>query len=524
MRCRSPQGAARGGKWPGVSQNGRVPRTPATASPSRHTAGPAQTRADLVALRPDLVAGYDAELPGARASVLARLIGALEREALPGLVSRERGSARFAGGTEVRYPTEAAALFAAGPPGLAVQLSHSDGRAALDDPGELVRLLWPGSSLAAEVDNSVANMALARAHRPAGEPTDLGRIEQLLTDGHPVHPCCRTRGGMSVADVLAYAPEHSPVIRLRRLRVPADRWYGTAPPILYAHPWQADRLRDRFAWLADDGETGPARPLMSLRTVAPVDGGPHVKTAVDVQMTSAVRTVSPAAVHNGPILSALIRELTADLPIDILAETEAGAVIVDGQPQRHLAFLRREAPRLRQGETAVPMAVLSAVPMFLERVHDAYEFLVLMGEVLFAPLLQLLRRGIALEAHGQNTLVVLRDGRPVRILYRDLGGVRVDTTKVDLAGDLPSNDPQVLRDKLTASAFSTVAAQLIDALAGRGADPARLWGIVARAIQGTDDAKHILSDPLPIKATTAMRLAADPLEDRWARIDNPMAA
>ncbi|MEV6850962.1 IucA/IucC family protein [Actinoplanes sp. NPDC051411] len=499
-----------------------MPRTAATPDP-------AQTRAELSALRPDLVAGYDAELPGARASVLARLIGALGREALPGLISRQPGRARFAGGTEVHYPAEAAVLFAPGAPGLAVRVSTGAGPGTIDDPAALVRLLWPGAGLAAEVDNSVANLALARADRAPRDrpgPHDPGRIEQLLTDGHPIHPCCRTRGGMTVADVLAYAPEHAPVIRLRRLRVPEDRWYGTAPPVLYAHPWQADRLRADLPWLADDGETGPARPLMSLRTVAPLDGGPHVKTAVDVQMTSAVRTVSPAAVHNGPILSALLRRLTADLPIDILAETDAGAVIVDGRPQRHLAFLRREAPNLRPGETAVPMAVLSAVPVLLERVHDAYGFMVLLGEKLFAPLLELLRRGVALEAHGQNTLVVLRDGLPARILYRDLGGVRVDTRRlpVDLEGDLPSDDPRVLRDKLAASAISTVAAELITALTRRGADPHRLWGIVAQAIGDGDDAGHIRNDPLPIKATTAMRLAADPLDDQWARIDNPMAA
>ena len=79
---------------------------------------------------------------------------------------------------------------------------------------------------------------------------------------------------------------------------------------------------------------------MSLRTVAPIDGGDHIKTAVDVQMTSAVRTVSPAAVHNGPRLSALLRTLTRDLPLTVLAETAAGAVLVDGQPQRRLAHLR----------------------------------------------------------------------------------------------------------------------------------------------------------------------------------------
>jgi len=570
-----------GGSADRVTQNGRVPRSSARTTPLRHTAGPAQTRADLAALRPELVAGYDAELPGARAAVLARLIGAIEREPLPGLVSRERGRARFADGTVVDYPVEAAALFAPGRPGLAVRVSRPDsgrpaqaddrrrtgpsaateggsaadrtggtpevgpagGRAGsgpagggaggpaggelVDDPTALVRLLWPGAGLAAEVGNSVANLALARADRPTGlpGPHDLGRIEQLLADGHPIHPCCRTRGGMTVADVLAYAPEHSPVIRLRRLRVPAARWYGTAPPILYAHPWQADRLVERYPWLTDHGETGPARPLMSLRTVAPLDGGPHVKTAVDVQMTSAVRTVSPAAVRNGPVLSALLGRLTSGLPIGVLAETEAGAVVVDGRPQRHLAFLRREAPRPADGETVVPLGVLSATPMLLERVGDPYGFLTRLGEVLFAPLVELLRRGVALEAHGQNTLVVLRDGRPVRILYRDLGGVRVDTDEIALEGDLATRDPQVLRDKLAAAAFSTVAAELIAALARtRGADPQRSWALVARSIRGSGLGERIRRDPLPIKATTAMRLATDPLDDQWARIDNPMAA
>ena len=71
---------------------------------------------------------------------------------------------------------------------------------------------------------------------------------------------------------------------------------------------------------------------------------------------------------------------------------------------------------------------------------------------------------MALEAHGQNTLVVLRDGRPVRILYRDLGGVRVSPARLraagveapPLLGDLPSDDPDVLRTKLAAAAVAVV--------------------------------------------------------------------
>jgi hypothetical protein len=558
-----------------------------------------RTRQELATLRPGLLARYDAQLPGARAAVLGRLLGALDREPLPGL-SRRPGSGSAATSTGrlhvtgpindgtpgfsemspaartrmsrmavfpglvVRYDGTATP-FTPGEAGLSVAIIEPDkagagtggagtepwatgaGTAAspariIDDPGELVRLLWPGSPLAAEIDNSVANLALARAaaHGRAvtltpGDPDGLALVEQSITDGHPLHPCCRTRGGMSVADVLAYAPEHGPVIRLRRLRVPEDRWYGTAPPVLYAHPWQADRLRDRYPWLGDDGETSPCRPLMSLRTVAPLGGGPHVKTAVDVQMTSAVRTVSPAAVHNGPILSTLLRRITAGLPIDVLAETAAGAVTVDGVPQRHLAFLTREAPVLAPDETVVPLAWLAATPSLPSTLRNPYELISLIGSRLIAPLLTVLDRGVALEAHGQNTLLVLRDGRPHRVLYRDLGGVRVSAARLRAAGldppplhgDLPSDDPRVLRTKLAAAALGTVTAELIAALTRRqGADPHRLWGIVAASIRGTGtaDAPHLLRDPLPVKATTAMRLAADPLDDIWAHFDNPMAA
>jgi siderophore synthetase component len=474
---------------------------------ARHTAGPAQTRAELRRLRPELAGPYDQALPGARAAIMSRLRLALDREPLG-----------------VR-PV-----------------------AATGDPAELARALWPAHTLATEIDNSVANLALARAaattqpaltlRDAAGDPDGPGRLEQLVTDGHPVHPCCRTRGGLTVAEVLAYAPEHRPVIRLRRLRVPAGRWHGDAPPLLYAHPWQAARLREEHPWLGDDGETGPVRPLMSLRTVAPAAGGDHIKTAVDVQMTSAVRTVSPAAVHNGPRLSALLRTLTRDLPLSVLAETAAGAVLVDGQPQRRLAYLRRQAPAVRPAETVVPLAALAAgePPLIVEAVGgaDPYRWLEDLAGLLWPPLLAVLDRGVALEAHGQNTLVVLNGGRPARILYRDLGGVRVSPARLraagveapPLLGDLPTDDPEVLRTKLAAAAVTVVAAELVGLLERHcGADPARSWGIVAAAIRGTRtaDAAAMLTGPLPLKATTAMRLAADPLEDIWALVDNPLA-
>ncbi|WP_229074782.1 IucA/IucC family siderophore biosynthesis protein [Actinoplanes sp. DH11] len=466
------------------------------------TAGPAQTRTQLAALRPDLVGPYDAALPGAHTAILDRLRLAVSREPLPGITD----------------------------PGTAISAHDTDAVAVTER-------LWPGSRLTTEIANSVANLALARANaEPADRPLPtgpdaLGRIEQTLVDGHPLHPCCRTRTGMTVQDVLTYAPEHRPVIRLRRLTVPRDRWHGTGPPVLYAHPWQVPRLLEQYPWLGNAGVTRPVRPLMSLRTVAPVSGGPHIKTAVDIGMTSAVRTVSPAAVHNGPVLSDLLRRLTTDLPLDVLAETSAGAVITDHGPDRRLAHLVRQAPRLRPGETAVPLGVLATTPALLARIADPYAFLRRLGTVLFAPLARVLHRGVALEAHGQNTLIVLDGTEPVRTLYRDLGGVRVHAGRLraagleppHLLGDLPTDDDTALRTKLAAAALGTVATQLVGAL---DADDDKLWAVLAAALRAdpSTDTEALLTEPLPIKATTAMRLAADPLDDIWTYQHNPMAA
>jgi siderophore synthetase component len=532
--------------------------TPAApASDDALAADPRSVRADLAHARPDLLDRYDAALPGARAQILSRLYGALAREPLPGVAHRSApGTVVLDDGRVLDGPAGAAQPFADVAAGLAVRL---DG-VAHDDPGALLAALrLPGHTarLAAELDDSVAHLALARAAQPdphggppalaalVGDGPDAGaRAEQLVVDGHPLHPGCRARGGMSVADVLRYAPEHRPTFRLRRLRAPAEKWHGDGPPVLLAHPWQAARLLEAYRWLADDGDTGPVRPLMSLRTVAPVRGGDHIKTAVDVQLTSAVRGVSPAAVHNGPRLSALLATLTADLPtLHVLAEHGAGGVLVEGRPDRSLAHLRRTAPAVAADEIAVPLAVFAAPspadgrPLLAELLDgyggDPYAWLADLAAVLLPPMLTVLARGVALEAHGQNTLVVLHAGRPVRICYRDLGGVRVSPARLRAAGvpaprligDLSTDDPAALRAKLAAALLSTVVAEQVALLARLcHADPGRLWAIIARAIAGVDspDRDHLLGDPLPIKAMTAMRLAADPLDDIWAHLDNPM--
>jgi staphyloferrin A synthase len=510
----------------------------------------------LSAHRPAMLEPFRAALPYARAAVLARLWGALSREPLPGLTDRlwcDGGLTVTVHGRQLSGPARDAELFSPAQAGLAVG-GH-------EDPAVLARAIWPHApAFADELDNSVANLALAHAHPPptgtalgtaAGPqsiptgPESLIWAEQRVVDGHPLHPCCRTRLGMAPADVLAYAPEHRPTVDLVLVDVPPAQWHTTGaglPPRLPAHPWQWRRLQHTHPWLRASGRTLRARPLMSLRTFA-VPGW-HLKTAVDVQMTSAVRTVSAAAVHNGPVVSRLLTALTANRRgLRILRELAAGAVLVEGTPSRSLAVIRREPPRVGANEQAVPLAALAAArtagrPIVVELIRHGYAgaphpFLADLTDLLIAPMLRLLALGVALEAHGQNLVLVLRHGRPVRLLYRDMGGIRVSPARLraagvdapPLAGDLTSDDPDVLRAKVFAAMVATVLAELVTVLAREyGAEPATFWTRIARAVPaGTADGAALLHATLPVKATTAMRLSCSPTEDVWASVPNPLA-
>ncbi|WP_330186058.1 IucA/IucC family protein [Dactylosporangium sp. AC04546] len=476
-----------------------------TAAPDEH-----DTLRALRVHRPDLVDAYTAALPAARAAILHRLHGALWRE---GLVDRRR-----LGGPEP-------ALF------------QHHGTATLDgvthqDPARLAEaaLHSPHTArLVRELANSVANLALALADpHPDPHPATLVDAEQAIADGHPLHPCCRTRIGMDTLDVLRYAPEHRPVVQLAVADVDPARWRtgGTPrPPRLPLHPWQLPHAV-ATGLVTDTGRRVPAHPLMSLRTLAFADDpAVHLKTAVEVQMTSAVRTLSPAAVHNGPLASALVARLAARTDgLTVLRETTAATVLDDhGDPQRALGAVWREAPPPHA--TVLPLAALPARPDLLTPA-----FFTRLVELMLPPLLTLLDAGVALEAHGQNTLVQLHDGRPVRIHYRDLGGLHVHAGRLGAAGlqmppligALPTADENALRTKLVAAAFSTVLTHLVTALGG----DQRLWDHVAATVRtaaNRTDAAVILSRDWPLKATTAMRLAADPLEDRWCTIPNPLA-
>jgi siderophore synthetase component len=506
----------------------------------------------------------DQQRAGAAAAILGRLWGAFGREPVPGLTHRRIEGGRLTlgvGGTDLTGDAASARAFAVPADGFAITVTVPGGRPRqVSEPGELVRTLAAALGphaprLAAELDDSVANLALARAaqgapdggapmlDRAAAQPDPLVFLEQSVVDGHPLHPCARTRMGLSPEQVRRYAPEHRPdPVMLREVAIPAGRWFAVdAPPRLLMHPYQHDLLRDRYPFLSTVEQEVPAHPLMSLRTLA-LAGDPttHVKTAVDIQMTSAVRTVSPVSILNGQTLSRLLLDPRLRVSgLEVLTETGGGAVIVDRVPDRHLAMVRRAVAPLPAGEIAFPLAALAAPSLatgaalateMIQRGYggDPLRFVEALATVLLPPVFALMERGVALEAHGQNLLGIVRGHRLVGLRYRDFGGVRVSPRRIfehglgdaPLRGDVPAFDPEVLRTKVLASAVSTVLSQVI-ALVEREDAWSRV-AAVARRIEGPD-APYLFADTLPVKATTAMRLAERPIDDIWCTVPNPMA-
>lgn len=523
--------------------------------------------ADLRRLRPGLADLYCAALPAARAAVLARLWRGLRLDPLPRVIARGRDGTEtvitLAGGRRLIGPARGSG-FSDPPSDLAIML---DGH-GYDHPAELLAALgWPEAArLEPEVAHSVAGLALARVGaaslgRPAaafGNRT-LEEHEQSVVDGHPLHPCCRNRTGFRAADHLAYGPEHRPVVALDLLAVPVVHCVvrGAWPEELRAadslllpvHPWQSARVLPRHGLVPQERGLLPARPLMALRTLAPVGVAWQVKTALSTQLTSAVRDISGGSVRTSTALSAFLQGAVGQLggSLRVQPTRAAAAVLIDGEPHPDLAAVVRDCPTadLRPGETVLPMATLTArppeggcPPICALAAGDPVAWLADFAALAIPPLLTLLAWGIALEAHEQNLLLVLAGGQARQLVYRDLADIRLCSDRLKAAGlphpmipDRMRTTGTELRAKLFASFVATTLTGLVTTLA-KHAEYQRLWDTVRTQIRSTyaafpntpatqADQRALLGEPLPAKPLTLMRL--DTNTARWAYQPNPFA-
>ncbi|MNX25318.1 Aerobactin synthase [compost metagenome] len=453
----------------------------------------------------------------------------------------------------------------------------------------------------------------------------LAFFEQWVIDGHPLHPGAKIKMGMSPEEVMRYSPEWeaSPELALVAVRRHACHVHaldavrplhllmreypelelgsalaakGLSPDdveLIPVHPWQHEKtlpVMHAAAIAAGDvipldGLGIPAQALMSFRSFAPIQpwgaGRHHLKTAVNVQTTGAVRTVSPQSAQNGPEFSRLLRLISAREQafhghFRVLEERLgiAYAPPTSGEDasllSRNLAALFRENPEdhVGPGEIAMPGSALLArspftgKPVALELVSRfarnhglpdlasaSTAFMRRYAATCLPAFLTLMTRyGLSLEGHLQNSVAVFRDGMPVRMLVRDFGGVRILGDRLKAHGleaqfhrgsATVIDDVADLRNKLFYPVFQNHLGELIATLVrDGGADPHALWGAVAEVCretyrvlkqdtaispQAAEDEAALFAPGIDLKAMVTMRLKGDVTQYTFAQVPNPLA-
>jgi DNA polymerase-3 subunit chi len=501
------------------------PRSPTVHRPPAPDAEAALAD-ELSAVRPALSAPYAAGLPGARAAVLSRLWRALAYEPMPWIARREPG----AGGLTLHL-TDGRRLYGPRPDPYATAAYVTEVRlddTAYDRPARLMTgLAVPhAAAFAAELDHSVASLALSRADQAAAvrEPATGWEWEQRVVDGHPYHPNCRSRPGFSVAEQLAYGPEHRPVVELGLVAVDDCLVRGEWPKwlrdedrfLIPVHPWQTAHVL-RTA----PQEVVPAHPLMSLRALALADG-PHIKTALSARLTSSVRDISVYSIETSATVSAFAEDMAARTD-GLLHVTRTLGAVTAHSPD--LAAVLRESPDVyaHLGERVLPVAALATTGL-----PRSAAWLADFTRLALTVCLRLLDLGVALEAHGQNLLVVLSaTGAPVRLVYRDLADIRVSPARLArhgipapaLSGRIVTDDVTTLRRKM----FGSLIGGTLGATAGSSAVLREVLETVVRDLPRTPDLTALLEEPLPTKALTLMRLSPETPGDSWAQLPNPFA-
>lgn len=239
---------------------------------------------------------------------------------------------------------------------------------------------------------------------------------------------------------------------------------------LPVHPYQGSRLLpEKFAAEIAQGDLillpevqMDATPTMSFRTVVPHGAPtlPHIKLPVSLRLTSVQRTVSPKSAVMGPRLTHMLARIVADEggfggTLDIVGE-EVGVHYIDPNGEhdrsRHLAVLFRCNPMSKRTASLFPVpagALFADTPVdgralvtelvalsYGDHAHGALQFYKhYVDTVLTAVLAPYLLYGIAFEAHQQNSFIMVdQDCRPVQLLVRDFGDLRIHGPSLRRAG------------------------------------------------------------------------------------------
>ena len=252
---------------------------------------------------------------------------------------------------------------------------------------------------------------------------DVLYSESLIFEGHPTHPLTKTKLPLSMEEVRTYSPEFEKIINLKVMLIHNEYVNVTTIldhsqfilnevipeyldelhtfmndrerllkdyKVILVHPWQYEHtIRNKFKeWLQNHILIStpfhvPSKATSSFRTMSLINHPYHVKLPVNVQATSAVRTVSPETTIDGPKLSqALHRELNQYTQLDVVLEPYGLFAKTDSDDARQLACIIREKPFIKNdGILLVTGALVNknvvdneiTVDSYLKWMNDEYQ-------------------------------------------------------------------------------------------------------------------------------------------------------
>lgn len=313
----------------------------------------------------------------------------------------------------------------------------------------------------------------------------LGYTEGMVWNGHPSHPLTKTKLPLTVDEIQKYAPEFMKVIPLKivlvhqsilkftsmtdqedfvlseiipdmesQLRQWMQMYQSSLDEyrVMFVHPWQYKNvITEEFGqWIAEHlviptPFTVDSKATLSFRTMRLLKYPFHIKLPMNVQATSAVRTVSTVTTVDGPKLSYQLQEMLDIYPtLTIAAEPYGAHLDVEADLARQFAMIVRYAIEdKKQYHTQIVTAALTqinpvdgqiVIDSLIEYVYGEInqdtiiQFMTQYMQALIPPLIGYIQKyGIALEAHQQNTVLQIdKDTHALSFIVRDLGGSRIE--------------------------------------------------------------------------------------------------
>ncbi|RBW68766.1 IucA/IucC family protein [Bacillus taeanensis] len=358
--------------------------------------------------------------------------------------------------------------------------------------------------------------------------------------------------------------------------------------VVPVHPWQyeymlstiyGEELKKQIV-IPIEGALVSSGATSSFRTMIPFKEGRRnriaVKAAVNSQMTSTVRSISANTTNNAVKMTELIKKVMkresklADTFVPIYEIAGYNFKASSSLKSRNLSAVLRENIEnfVGKDETAIVGSALYAESPFTGKLvlielieayakelqetslsKAAFQFLSQYARIAIPGFLTfMVKYGIGLEGHLQNSVPVFKNGKPVRVLFRDWGGVRIygeRLKKQDLSAQFypgsvtVTDDVKEMQNKVFYTVFQNQFGELIFQLCHYfNLDEALFWKEIRRISDETfnhlafneeyndavlEDRGALYKETVEHKALTKMRLAPESQGYCYVSVPNPLS-